>query len=675
MLCTTPYLYMKKKNTLLLVFALLAGIASAQNLSYQKIYDNYVQCYVAAPDEVKLGETFNIVVSFLQTATTSPFNKNGDMSKSPVFPAIDGLVRTGEPKKLSTSENHTSGAKITSKSYTDRFTYTMIADKPGTYNINNIKMTFRGHTVTADGATITVKDAPRPSAAPAEKGEAATASDREPQVFSKPFVGRKTAPRATIEAVKLYADRTEVDVTYISNGENVYSSSECYIQDTNTKEHVKMRFMRGDVGYDKKWFASGKQLRYTMVFPPIKDSWRNINVIENVSGGFRFFDIGLARKPAGGKVRSAIAKIDYSQMRRVTLNDYSSDFTFTDGMLPVYNKDLLKWGFYNEQGDLAVDFVWDYDTFATPHFGGGYCIVSKVEKRGGFYYTTYFVIDKTGRPLKLAGVEKVTPFCEGIAAVVNKSGKLTYIKGNGQELSPALAQYIGDAEPKPVRPFKDGLSVVYDYYNERYGYIDKSGAVIVPAVFEEAKDFSEGLAAVKFPATASKAAAWGFINTKGQTVIEPIYSREPSSFSQGLAVVVKRSGREVMINQKGEVVSPEFQWLFPFFSTGYALANPVERQGMFVIDKNYSIVAGPVYGVEGKHRSYAEHHGAFQTPVFGPGYADAYSYLTTGEPLFGLSMKQTGVMSDNLIHVRTKEGDCFVDYNGKAVFMFVPSEF
>ena len=34
MLCTTPYLSMKMKNTLLLVFALLAGIASAQNLSY-----------------------------------------------------------------------------------------------------------------------------------------------------------------------------------------------------------------------------------------------------------------------------------------------------------------------------------------------------------------------------------------------------------------------------------------------------------------------------------------------------------------------------------------------------------------------------------------------------------------------------------------------------------------
>ena len=34
MLRTTPYLYMKMKNTLLLVFALLTGIASAQNLSY-----------------------------------------------------------------------------------------------------------------------------------------------------------------------------------------------------------------------------------------------------------------------------------------------------------------------------------------------------------------------------------------------------------------------------------------------------------------------------------------------------------------------------------------------------------------------------------------------------------------------------------------------------------------
>lgn len=82
-----------------------------------------------------------------------------------------------------------------------------------------------------------------------------------------------------------------------------------------------------------------------------------------------------------------------------------------------------------------------------------------------------------------------------------------------------------------------------------------------------------------------------------------------------------------------------------------------------------------MYGVEGKHRWYEEHHGAFQTPVFGSGYCDSYSYLTTGEFLFGLSMKQTGVMSENLIHIKTSEGDGFVDYNGKATFFFVESEF
>ncbi|MGM9693189.1 MAG: hypothetical protein ACI3X6_08260 [Alloprevotella sp.] len=53
-------------------------------------------------------------------------------------------------------------------------------------------------------------------------------------MFSKPFVGRKTVPRATIEAVKLYADRTEVDVTYFSNGEIVYSSSEYYMKNILT---------------------------------------------------------------------------------------------------------------------------------------------------------------------------------------------------------------------------------------------------------------------------------------------------------------------------------------------------------------------------------------------------------------------------------------------------------
>ncbi|GEM_PF-1526565 len=660
------------KRHLIILMTLLSALSARAQLSSTKVYDNFVQFYAYTVKEVNLGGTFDVHVCFRQSTRTFPYNKNGDMSKQPVFPDIDGLVRMGEPKKRSSVEESKQGNKVTGKTYEDEFTYTLLADKPGTYSFKNIKITFRGTTLTADAATIVVKAAKPTLDATVPQIE----TEEKPNVvvYETPHVERKTAPRAFIEAIKLYADRTEVELSYTSKGENVYSSSNCYIQDALTKENVKMRFMRGDVGYDKKWFAAGTKLKYTMVFPPIKDTWRNVNIIENVSGGFCFYNVGLANKPAQGSVRKGISRIDYSQMKRVTLNNYDSDFLFTDGMLPVYNKDVGKWGFYNEQGDKAVDFLWDYDTFSYPHFGGGYCIVSKVRKVNGFYYTDYYSIDKAGKAVKLNGVDKVTPFCDGLAAVV-KSGKYTYIKGNGQELSAALAQYIGSEEPKAVRPFVDGLSAYYDYNKEKYGFINAKGTIVIPARYEEVHDFSEGLAAVKLPASASNGATWGFIDTKGQMVIPANYTREPSSFSQGLAVAVKRNGDEIMINKQGQVASPEFRWLFPFFSTGYTLAQPKETQGMFVIDKSFAVVTGPVYGVEGKHRRYAEHHGAFQTPVFAPGYTNCYSYLTTGEYLFGISLKQTGVMSDNLIHMPSEDGHFFVDYNGKAVFMFVESEF
>ena len=711
---------MAKKPIITLLLSMLLANAFAQGLSYSRVYDNFVQFFISAPSTVDVGDEFNVVVTFIQTTNTSPFNRNGDMDKVPAFPQIDGLARMGEPRVFSSKEESKNGQTVTGKTYSDRFTYKMLADKAGTYRLGNVRIRFRGKTLTADPVTVTVRGATKPAASsatmaldnlldneldlllPEEDGDGgspatgarpATGSTPavsakpvapqpevadEPIVYDSPYVRQKTAPRASITSIKAYKDRTEVNVSYTSRGENVYSSSECYIQDTNTKEHVKMRILRGDVGYDKKYFAAGTRLQYTMVFPPIKDTWRNVDIIENVSGGFRFLGVGLAAKPraADASLRGQIASVDWSGARKVVLNSYRSDFLFTDGLLPVYNKELYKWGFYDEKGDKVIDFVWDYDDFEYPHFGGGYCIVSKVRKVNGFYHTDYFSINRSGQPVKLSSVEKVTPFCDGIAAVVKKGGRYVYIRGNGQELSPRLAQYIGSREPKPVRPFVNGLSAYYDYAKGKYGFINKNGGIVISPRYDEAHDFSEGLAAVKVPATASSPAAWGFIDVTGRMVIPAQYSREPSSFSQGRAVVVKRNGDEVMIDKAGSVVSPEFQYLFPFFSTGYTLGKLKGQSGMYVLDGNYGVVTGPLYGVEGKHRRYDEHHGAFQTPVFGPGYTDAYAYLTTGENLFRLGLwKQTGVMSENLIHVKDSEGDFFMDYNGRVAFRFVQSEF
>lgn len=51
----------------------------------------------------------------------------------------------------------------------------------------------------------------------------------------------------------------------------------------------------------------------------------------------------------------------------------------------------------------------------------------------------------------------------------------------------------------------------------RYGYIDKSGNVMIDFEFEDAEKFSCGLAPVLIDGL------WGFINEDGEVVIEPAY--------------------------------------------------------------------------------------------------------------------------------------------------------
>lgn len=69
--------------------------------------------------------------------------------------------------------------------------------------------------------------------------------------------------------------------------------------------------------------------------------------------------------------------------------------------------------------------------------------------------------------------------------------------------------------------------------NEKWGCVDTQGKVIVQPQFSEARDFSQGLAAV-----CQSEKHWGFIDKNGKLVIPAIYlSAQP--FSEDVAVVEK----------------------------------------------------------------------------------------------------------------------------------------
>jgi hypothetical protein len=126
-----------------------------------------------------------------------------------------------------------------------------------------------------------------------------------------------------------------------------------------------------------------------------------------------------------------------------------------------------------------------------------------------------------------------------------------------------------------VGNFSEGLAAVFDP-QKGWGFIDKSGTVVIQPGFESALDFKDGLAPVV------SAGMWGFINTKGTLVIANQFDWV-GEFSEGIAIVKTRSKTAT---QKGAGL-PMGQTIAETFTFGTDHSEPPAAAGEFlVIDKS-----------------------------------------------------------------------------------------
>lgn len=91
-----------------------------------------------------------------------------------------------------------------------------------------------------------------------------------------------------------------------------------------------------------------------------------------------------------------------------------------------------------------------------------------------------------------------------------------------------------------------GMPLFWIREDGKYGYIDKTGKVVIAPQYENTMGFSEGLAATR------KDGKYGFIDTKGEWVIKPQFDFT-YKFSDGLAMV--RVGKQyAWIDKTGKIV-------------------------------------------------------------------------------------------------------------------------
>ncbi len=139
--------------------------------------------------------------------------------------------------------------------------------------------------------------------------------------------------------------------------------------------------------------------------------------------------------------------------------------------------------------------------------------------------------------------EKVYDFNEGLSAVY-QDDKCGFIDKTGDLVIPI--EYEGAGY------FFEGLARVKK--NDKWGFIDKSGDLVIDYQYDFARDFREGRAAVNKGSTSRGfGGKWGYINDSGEEIVSIVYDIA-GDYQEGLAPVaykvdLETNNRESELNQ------------------------------------------------------------------------------------------------------------------------------
>lgn len=150
-----------------------------------------------------------------------------------------------------------------------------------------------------------------------------------------------------------------------------------------------------------------------------------------------------------------------------------------------------------------------------------------------------------------------------------------------------------------IEKFDSSKEVLYPFLrDEKYGYINRTGKVIIQPKFIEAKRFYENRAAVIMKDKKGDE-KWGIIDNKGNALVEPVYDKI-ENYSDGVARVWL-DGKYGYVDTEGKlVIKPKFSWAGEFHE-GFAVVRDTENgpgypQGLFgYIDKKGNWVIEPKF--------------------------------------------------------------------------------
>lgn len=233
------------------------------------------------------------------------------------------------------------------------------------------------------------------------------------------------------------------------------------------------------------------------------------------------------------------------------------------------------WGFV----DTTCSF------FESPIYQGAndfFCERSLISKSGKISY-----LKPNGKEAMLFLYEKGTDFSENLAFVLDSLNIISCI-----DTSMKVQFIVKDAEE--VHVFSEGLAAVRK--NDKFGFINSSGKIIIPFNFDASLDFSEGICGVaKLMGTEdSTFYEWTFIDKTGKQVINSVFE-EVHEFKMGLASV-KSNGKFGWIDKSGKFVFGNDFDECKSFSEGFASYSKggawglINRKGNIIMEPSFSSI-------------------------------------------------------------------------------------
>lgn len=292
------------------------------------------------------------------------------------------------------------------------------------------------------------------------------------------------------------------------------------------------------------------------------------------------------------------------------------NWEFSEGLAAAMRSGENKWGYIDKTGKFVIEPNFEsYPSGYVGSFSEGLAMV-RVGAKTGF-------IGRNGEFVIAPQFAFAADFNEGLAKVA--------VSGP--------CRYWDPDSPCPGGDVYGSNDDKTDYPACRFAFVDKSGKTLAEQTFEDARDFSEGLAAVQ------KSGKWGFIDKQGKLVIPYQFDRA-FSFSDGLARV-------------GKDKDGKWSFVWGYIDKSGRLSIPYQ----FEMAEKFSDGLTPVGTFDDKSKSWGNYYYVNKQGVraFPGTFAEASHYYK-------------GIAHVMLSRSQTKRVFAYIDVSGRQIFRYKVTE-